>query len=216
MQPTNTITRDEYRRIQRHAENIPDPKPVDREADLLADARTWLEDMGYRNLKRENAVLEGKPVGWYGHLTDCERNAFMADLFIFNQVMTRCLMIELKHPDDKGRIHWGIGQRQMVERQAWKLATDLDMVKRLVYGFEAEEDDFKALLVEYGNATFDCGEHAGSLEEYRAVREKADGAKLACIKWVETHMPNAEGESRAASARTLHPLVRQSDSGGEA
>jgi len=27
---------------------------------------------------------------------------------------------------------------------------------------------------------------------------------------------NAEGESRAASARTLHPLVRHSDSGGEA
>jgi hypothetical protein len=41
-----------------------------------------------------------------------------------------------------------------------------------------------------------------------------DGATYCgrCHRW----MPNSEGESRAASARTLHPLVRHSDSGGEA
>ena len=60
-------------------------------------------------------------------------------------------------------------------------------------------DDFKVLLVEYGNATFDCGEHEGTLEDYRAVREKADAAKLACIEWVNRHMSN-KGSSGPAAA----------------
>jgi len=51
-------------------------------------------------------------------------------------------------------------------------------------------DDFRTLLVEYGNATFDCGEHEGPHEEYRALREKADAAKLACIEWVKRHTSN--------------------------
>jgi hypothetical protein len=104
---------------------------VDSESDLQSACERWLSQRGYRRLTKENAVLEGNPVGWWGHLNEPKKNPFMADIFIFDG-HGRCLMVELKH----GKICWGIGQLNQVQRNFWFLATTLDEFQDLVQAWE--------------------------------------------------------------------------------
>lgn len=94
---------------------------IKHECDLQTACEQWLDENGYRRLTPENAVLEGNPVGWYGHLPIAKKQPQMPDLFIFDG-KGRCLMVELK-TEVNGKIHFGIGQRQQCERKFWQLVT---------------------------------------------------------------------------------------------
>ena len=64
----------------------------------------------------------------------------------------------------------------------------------------------------------ECGEpdwtdthQGGDIREFYADEERGD---TICEPCARLRAANAEGESRAASARTLHPFVGHSESGG--
>ena len=67
------------------------------EADLQKVSEQWLHHRGYMRLTADNAVNEvPAPCGWYGHLVQAKKNSFLPDLIIFDYMMQRSLMIELK------------------------------------------------------------------------------------------------------------------------
>ena len=85
------------------------------ESKLLGLCKNWLQLQRYYDLTANNAntiraKLDANPEptyggsnaglfdyrGWYGHLVNCEKNSLMPDLFIFNENMSECLMVELK------------------------------------------------------------------------------------------------------------------------
>lgn len=131
----NMISREEFDRVIKGNHNLPNKYGAERkEANLQGICEQWLEKQGYRRLTPANALLPGFPAGWYGHLVEPKKNPFMPDLFLFRD--GRYLMVELKVEDDNGKIHYGIGQKAMISRIFWKLATSLDEFQNLVYDWE--------------------------------------------------------------------------------
>jgi hypothetical protein len=49
----------------------------------------------------------------------------------------------------------------------------------------SEIDEFKKLLLECGDTSFNCGDHRGPYDEYRVLEGKHRNAERACIEWAE-------------------------------
>jgi len=103
------------------------------EKELQTVSEQWLHHRGYINLSASNAVrqLPALPRGWFGHMYKPVGNPFMPDLFIFNPLMDRCLMIELKVRDV-----FQPGQREMFEAGAWELCWTFAEVETVVVKWE--------------------------------------------------------------------------------
>ena len=82
------------------------------ERELQRLCESWLSLHGYSRLTAHTAA--DAPRGWFGHLTESERNPLMPDLLILSAGMRRCLMIELKV-----RGVYQPGQREHIEAGRW-------------------------------------------------------------------------------------------------
>jgi hypothetical protein len=49
----------------------------------------------------------------------------------------------------------------------------------------SEIDEFEKLLREYGNTSFNCGDHRGPRKEYKVLLRKVYAAERAIMEWVE-------------------------------
>ena len=85
------------------------------EAYLQAQCEKWLEGQGFRRLTAANAILEGNPRGWFGHMAQPKGNFFCPDLVIQDCRSGTTHWIELKAVNDKGKISYAHGQRQMID-----------------------------------------------------------------------------------------------------
>lgn len=106
------------------------------EKELQRLCQNGLNQRGYVSLTGDNAARCAKDnaVGWYGHLGNPQKNPLMADLFIFNAPMTRCLMVELKTHNV-----FQVGQKEMIECGAWALVTSYEDFVAKVAAFEKGE-----------------------------------------------------------------------------
>ena len=86
------------------------------EKELQTQCEQWLMHRGYRRLTAENAEkMEYATQGWFGHLVEAKRNPLMPDLFIFDLMMKRCLMVELKVVT-----RYQPGQLEMINAGIWR------------------------------------------------------------------------------------------------
>lgn len=92
----------------------------------------------YVNRGKANELLRCQ--GWYGHLSQAKRNAFMPDLFLFSPDMDRCEMIELKAP---GTPRFQPGQKEMTEMRIWTLIQNeeafIALVRKLIDDWRVQE-----------------------------------------------------------------------------
>lgn len=65
--------------------------------------------------------------------------------------------------------------------------------------------DFSELILEYGNASFDCGEHDGEQDEYADVADRADFAKNVLESAIQALVKENE-ELRGAVHESFHFL----------
>lgn len=121
---------------------IPEREEVTCERDLQAKCEKHLDNCGYKRLTSENVVCHEGSIGWYGHLVEAKRNMFCADLIVMRKssklYTQNLLMVELKHPDEKGKVHYGIGQEKMITNGWWHLATNLKEFKTILTNWEKE------------------------------------------------------------------------------
>ena len=108
------------------------------EKELQDQCERWLPLHGFARLTADNAVAPpANLAGWFGHEPRAVGQAFLPDLFIFEQTMRHCLMVELKKPE--GAIHWQPGQRESVESGRWTLCRSFGQFTAAVTGWMAEK-----------------------------------------------------------------------------
>ncbi len=106
-------------RQQRFASNTePTPplpaeeKQAEKELQRLCEAE--LNRRGYLRLTPDNAARKGK--GYFGHLTQAQKNPLMPDLFVFSCDITKPpFLVELKVCNK-----YQPGQREMIEQCIWQ------------------------------------------------------------------------------------------------
>jgi len=74
-------------------------------------------------------------------------------------------------------------------------------------------DEFKKLLMDRSNASFDCGSYPkdGPYEEYRALLGKALDAERACIEWVEKKLARIAELEQELKCHRPQPTVEDVD-----
>lgn len=108
------------------------------EGELQRAAESLLELMQYRRLSADCVERNWGPEmrGFFGHLSNPERNPLMPDLFIFDRSLCRPpLLIELKVRDE-----YQPGQRVLIECGFWQEARSVDAVRALVLAWERGDD----------------------------------------------------------------------------
>ena len=105
------------------------------EKELQAACEKLLDRAGYRRLTEKNMVAHAwcEHNGWYAHWPQAIGNPIMPDLVVWNESMTRTLMVELK-ASDKAKVRKA--QKAMITQRKWKVCFS--------------ESDFSAVLDEWG------------------------------------------------------------------
>lgn len=118
----------------------PTKADVKNEKGLQGYCTGLLRQRNYVCLTAENAdaVAAGEIpcAGWYGHLYEARRNAFMPDLIILDPTASkRPLLVELKH----GKPRWQPGQESMCLLGVWVLCTSFEEFVVSLNTWEKEE-----------------------------------------------------------------------------
>lgn len=104
------------------------------EKTVQGKCESMLIEMGYVRLTPINCAGDCNGVrGWFGHLFEPRKNPLMPDLFIFDDKMRRCLMIELKIKDI-----YKCGQQEMILRGAWKECRSATELRNIIGCWEVE------------------------------------------------------------------------------
>jgi len=117
------------------------PKPnkadIKAEKELQQNCENWLHTCrGYLRFTATNAerVAKGEHVaGWFGHLHKPKGNPFLPDLFIFNDICTRSLFVELKV-----RPVYQRGQREMIDNLVWTEVNTFEQFIDVVTAWEVK------------------------------------------------------------------------------
>ena len=119
--------------------DVSQPTKADKrsEKQLQFDCENWLSLRGYVRMTAANAEAVAAPVpsrvlGWYGHLRNTKGDVLlMADLFVVDERMRECLMVELKTHNT-----YQPGQREMIRAACWRECRSLDQFEGMIEEWE--------------------------------------------------------------------------------